>query len=158
MLCTFAYLHERRTYPLVWARAMPYYPEIQMRGRQQLRLGLNANGCGRIPLNRSPYEDPRNPHKLKAGQTLITANMSIPVKLGVEGNSLVAFPAGQQFFGSVTAMVMPAANCDLLPILPPVDFSLPEGVTNPFPLQAGQELWIELSVPRTALPDRCNWR
>jgi hypothetical protein len=141
--------------PRVWTRAMPYDEEKFMeRDGRHLRFGLNANGCGRIHLNPSPYEDPEKPHKLRPGAVLLTANRSIPVRLGVENDALVAYPGGIEgwFFRPVTAMVMPAANCDVLPISPSVNFILPEGAKSPLPLQAGQELWIELRVPPSGPP------
>jgi len=40
----------------------------------------------------------------------------------------------------------------------PVDFFIAEHAASPLPMKAGQELWIEVTVPPKGRRDRFNWR
>jgi hypothetical protein len=48
--------------------------------------------------------------------------------------------------------VWPGAACDAMRLDAPVDFYIGEHVRSPLPLKAGQELWIEVTVPAKGPP------
>jgi hypothetical protein len=47
---------------------------------------------------------------------------------------------------------MPGTSCENLRLDTPVDFYIPEHAAIPSPLKAGQELWIEVTVPPNGPP------
>jgi hypothetical protein len=48
--------------------------------------------------------------------------------------------------------VWPGAACDAMRLDAPVDFYIAEHAQSPLPLKAGQELWIEVTVPAKGPP------
>jgi hypothetical protein len=63
-------------------------------------------------------------------------------------------------------MASPGSTCDNLRLEQPVDFYISEHAASPTPVRAGQELWIEVTVPpkgpprpmQLALKENGNWR
>jgi len=46
----------------------------------------------------------------------------------------------------------PGSSCDSLRIVEPVDFYIAEHAASPLPMQPGQELWIEVTIPPKGPP------
>jgi hypothetical protein len=129
-------LYDRATRPHVWAKTVVYDPSLPIRGRYlSLRLEVNAD-------------------KIYGAQFDSTAQsvwgQVRPAKLTVEGGQLVALPTNgwevlhvirwRTAQGSVTALQEPVA------------FFVPEHAPNLWHLPAGEELWVEVTIPRKGPP------
>ncbi len=61
---------------------------------------------------------------------------------------------------------MSGASCDQMHLTAPVNFYLAEHAASPLPVKAGQELWVEVTVPpqgpprpiQLALKDNGAWK
>lgn len=116
------YAVDRATLPMAWVRTVPIDPDDPLRGRY-VRLWLEA----RDESSGAPR-----------------------VELAVRGDTLVARAASE---GAGLAW-RSAASADPGHIVldQPVAYFLPEGVPDPSRLEAGEELWVQVSVPRDGLP------
>lgn len=120
-------LVDRATYPRVWARAAPYDPDLPIRGRYvQLRLeAVPAAGFD------APLAYDRN------------------VALSVRDGRLVATPSDS---GANLARIASRDNERIAPLAIPVAYFVPEHVPDPSMRQPGEELWVEVTVPREGPP------
>jgi hypothetical protein len=77
-----------------------------------------------------------------------------PAKIKVENNKLIALRIPDSEIDSSGQMVAawPGSSCENLRLDTPVDFYIPDHATFPTPLKAGQELWIEVTVPPKGPP------
>ena len=118
------YAIDRERLPRAWAKAMPIDPNLPIRGRYvSLRLEVN--------LEESP----------KTGWS--------QVQLSARNGRLVAtrVPPGA---GSEAMLAGPEARPPFL--VEPVAFFIPERVPDPSRRAPGEELWVEVSVPRKGPP------
>jgi hypothetical protein len=128
-------LYDRGTRPRVWVRTAPYDPSLPIRGRYvRLQLVVEPRGIPEKP-----------PGGAAVPRTAVT--------LQVEGDKLLAVanptvrpgdPAGLHvsFIGPEKRAVLST----------PVPFFIPEHLPDPSRLEPGQELWVEVTVPRTGPP------
>jgi len=150
------YLYQRWTCPRVWARAAAFDPELPMRGRY-LSLQLTVDGCQSTLPSAKDATFPRDvsgaikpgPYFLRHPQTVY-----FPADLKVQNNKLVAIriqdpglhDEGQQVEAA------PGAPCDQMLLDASTDFYIADTAQSPLPLKAGQELWIEVTVPPMGPP------
>ena len=150
------YLYQRSTCPRVWTRTAAYDPEMVMRGRY-LSLRLTVDGCQSTLPSALHAIFPRNADGTTKPNGF-TVNWQGAVrfraKLKVEGNKLLAIriPEADLTSKGVEVMAMPGASCDALRVVEPVDFYIAEHASDPTPLQPGQELWLEVTVPPQGPP------
>lgn len=157
------YLYQRWSCPRVWTRAVVYDPQLVMRGRY-LSLRLYVDGCGRIapPAEMKPNSWINDPN-FNARWNIESHSDRYYARLKVENNKLVAIPFAKQAAGAgyapfmgdaegITVLAPPGSSCNALRIWQPVNFYIPEHATVPAPLQSGQELWIEVTVPPKGPP------
>jgi hypothetical protein len=117
------YAYDRQTLPRAWAKAVPFDPDLAIRGRYlSLRLEVDAAPAG------------TGPH---AGAAT----------LAVRNGQLVAEPSA--FNGEPTVI---ASRDGTWTTWEPVAFFIPEHAQDPSRLPPGQELWVEVSVPRRGPP------
>jgi uncharacterized membrane-anchored protein len=150
------YLYQRWTCPKVWTRTVAYDPDMLMRGRY-LSLQLMVDGCQSTLPSAAEATMPRNVDGLPVGQRYsVSAQGSVdfPATLKVQGNKLVAIripdaeiQAGGQMVGG-----LPGSSCDDFRLDTPVDFYIAENAADPTRLKAGQQLWIEVTVPPKGPP------
>ena len=150
------YLYQRWTCPRVWTRTVANDPEMVMRGRY-LSVQLTVNGCESTLPSAEEAAMPRNLDGVQTGKkfTIRAAQpVRFPAQLKVEGNKLVAIRIPEADSGSGGQMVAawPGSSCEDLRLDEPVDFYLAEHAVNPTPVRAGQELWIEVTVPPKGPP------
>jgi hypothetical protein len=168
------YLHQRWSCPRVWTRTIVYDPEMVMRGRY-LSEQLIVDGCKSTLPSAKEARMPRNVDGLPVGARFsVNAAQAVrfPATIKVEGNKLVALriPDSENVQpmppGSQMVAAWPGSSCENLRLETPVDFYIPEHAAIPSPLKAGQELWIEVTVPpkgpprpiQLALKDAGAWR
>lgn len=149
------YLYERVTRPRVWARAAQYDPELPMRGRY-LALQPVVDACGLQQKNQ-----PRSDKSAGWYETY-------QVRLVARGGKLVAEEARKQLPRTdyLSVIVTDTIPCERAPVSPAISFFIPESAKAPFPLEPGQELWLEVTVPpsgppraiQLALNDNGKWK
>jgi hypothetical protein len=150
------YLYQRSTCPRVWTRTAAYDPQMVMRGRY-LSLQLTVDGCHSTLPSAKQAQFPRNIDGTTNpnGFSVTTAQpVQFRANLKVEGNKLVAIRIPEADLRSTGVMVTagPGSSCDSLRIVEPVDFYIAEHAASPLPMQPGQELWIEVTIPPKGPP------
>jgi hypothetical protein len=150
------YLYQRWSCPRVWTRANPYDPQLLMRGRY-LSLQLTVDGCQSTLPSANQAVMPRNLDGVPMGRTYSihsARTVQFPAKLKVQGGKLLAIriPEGQNRPDELRVEGMPGASCEDLRLDGAVDFYIAEHAAAPGALKAGQELWIEVTVPPKGPP------
>ena len=150
------YLYQRWSCPRVWTRATMYDPQLPMRGRY-LSMQLVVDGCKSTLPSAKEAVMPRNVDGVQTGKTYtIRSDQAVrfPAMLQVEAGKLLAIRIPEDNGQPDELMVegRPGASCEDLRLGEPVDFYIAETAIAPWPLKAGQELWIEVTVPPKGLP------
>ena len=150
------YFYQRWTCPRVWTRTVAYDPEMVMRGRY-LSVQLMVDGCQSTLPSAEQAAMPRNLDGVQTGKKFsIRAAQPVrfPAQLKVEDNRLVAIriPEADSQPGGQVVAAWPGSSCEDLRLDAPVDFYLAEHAGSPTPVKAGQELWIEVTVPPKGPP------
>jgi hypothetical protein len=135
-------LVDRTTRPRVWARAAPVDPDLPIRGRYvSLRLEADIGPA----LTLASVEDPGTG---RDGANPLAP--PVPVTLDIANGLLVAAAPDDS-----SAVYARAAERDGRPIAvldPPVACFIPEHVDDPSRRAAGEELWVEVTIPRRGPP------
>jgi hypothetical protein len=150
------YLYERWTCPRVWTRTVANDSRLAMRGRY-LGLHLTVNGCRSTLPSAKLAEFPRDYNgAVKKGDYAMRAGepWAFYARLKVEANKLIAVrPEGSEdTTGSVPVLTAPGEPCGEMRLERAVDFYLPEQAQSPLPLKQGQDLWVEVTVPKKGAP------
>ena len=150
------YLYQRWTCPRVWTRTVVYGPEMEMRGRY-LSAQLMVDGCQSTLPSAEEAAMPRNLDGVQTGKKFtVRAEQPVrfPAQLKVEGNKLVAIriPESDSGAGGQMVAAWPGSSCEDLRLDEPVNFYLAEHAASPEPVKAGQELWMEVTVPPQGPP------
>jgi hypothetical protein len=150
------YLYQRWSCPRVWTRTVAFDPEMVMRGRY-LSEQLIVDGCQSTLPSAKEASMPRNLDGVPVGMRFsINSAQAVrfPAKIKVENNKLIALRIPDSEIDSSGQMVAawPGSSCENLRLDTPVDFYIPDHATVPTPLKAGQELWIEVTVPPKGPP------
>jgi len=150
------YLYQRWSCPRVWTRTVAFDPELVMRGRY-LSLQLIVDGCQSTLPSAEMAAMPRNMEGVPTGKTFSIRSaqqVDFPAKLKVEGNKLVAIriPEDDSRTGGQTIIASPGSSCDNFRLQEPVDFYIAEHAAIASTSKAGQELWIEVTVPPKGPP------
>jgi uncharacterized membrane-anchored protein len=150
------YLYQCSTCPRVWTRTAAYDPNMVMRGRY-LSLRLTVDGCQSTLPSALHAIFPRNSDGTtqKGGfHVNWQGAVRFRAKLKVEGNKLLAIriPEADLTSKGVDVTAWPDSACDAMRLDEPVDFYIAEHAADPTPLQPGQELWIEVTVPPQGPP------
>ena len=84
----------------------------------------------------------------------LRASATFHADLKVQNNRLLAIRILDDKNGRLgqAVSVWPGAACDAMRLDAPVDFYIAEHAQSPLPLKAGQELWIEVTVPANGPP------
>jgi hypothetical protein len=150
------YFYERWKCPHVWTRAAMYDPELLMRGRY-LSMQLTLDGCKSTLPSAKQAIYPRNIDGTPRGNAYSINGrqfLSFQAEIKAEDNELVAIRLpesdGRRLGQAVTAG--PGASCDNLRLQQAVNFYIAEHAASPLPVKAGQELWVEVTVPPKGPP------
>ena len=141
------YLYERKVCPRIWTRAAQFDPNGPLRGRY-LALQLVVDACGL----------PRDAAHFTKGYRVFSGSMepgywAWDVSLGVKDGRLVAqledHARDRENVERVTLREdMP---CDRMRG-PNAEYYIPDTAKGPFPLKAGEELWVEVTMPPSGPP------
>lgn len=162
------YLYQRWKCPRVWARAVEVDPPSPMRGRY-LRLQLIVDGCQSTLPSAKAAQFPRDYSGAAVqGRFGMRAGSLFRANLEIQNNHLVAINAALDETGREGQQVIavPATACDQMILYQPVPIYVAEGTIDPSRLQAGQELWMEVTLPpagpprplQLALKDNGAWK
>lgn len=148
------YLYERWTCPRVWTRAVAYDPELVMRGRY-LSMQLTVDGCESTLPSAAQAQFPRKVDgAVAAGKFTVQGQfVDFPAKLVVKDNRLMALHERDGEDSHAQRVNAPEnASCDQMRLEQPVNFYIAEHAPSPIPVKAGNELWIEVTVPPRGPP------
>jgi hypothetical protein len=131
-------LYDRTTRPRVWALAAPYDPSLPIRGRYvSLQLVVEPRGVGEAKPG--PGSQPPSQSvvlRVEDGRLVAEAN---PLERGFDPSDLhVRFIQRQ--------------GQDLAVLDKPVAFFIPEHISDPSRRPAGEELWVEVTIPKKGPP------
>ena len=119
-------LVDRAVRPRAWSRAGPVDPNLPIRGRYvSLRLEAAIDEGTTVPV-------------------------SGPVVLSVKDQQLIAGPASGS--NSVPAFVTERDGRRVVVLRDPAAYFIPEHVADPSRRPAGEELWVEVTLPRSGAP------
>lgn len=136
------YLYERQTRPRVWTRATQFDPALPLRGRY-LALQLFLDACG-LPRDREhTVQQYSGSHSFWQWHVSLTAANGTLVPR-------VENPSSPRAGGTLT--LMPDTPCDRATLGSEEMLFIPDRARLPLPLQAGQELWVEVTLPRSGPP------
>jgi hypothetical protein len=124
---------DRATRPRVWARAAPFDPNLPIRGRY-VRLRIEADRSADLPTRDSP-----------PGESL-----PVPIALSVKDGRLAATLDLEST--KLHARLDRRGDAPIAVVLEPVAYFIPEHVTDPSIRQPGEELWVEVTLPRAGAP------
>lgn len=133
------YALDRARLPRVWTQTVAYDPDLPIRGRYlSVRLRVDTqNVYGNMPQS-------------KANRFSFWSDMR-DVKLSVQNGQLVASPSDHPT-GLQVARWTNNRDEEITALSEPVAFFLPEHVTDPSWRKPGEELWIEVTVPKKGPP------
>ena len=117
-------LFDRATRPRVWARTAPFDPDLPIRGRY-VRMRIEGAGLG-LPADAS----------------------SAPVLLESRDGALLI--ASSPHETRLSGRLVPERGVAVLD--QPLAFFIPEHVPDPSIRPAGEELWVEITLPRRGPP------
>ena len=150
------YFYQRWTCPHVWTRTVAYDPELLMRGRY-LSVLLTVDGCQSTLPSAKQAAFPRNidgttrpnGYSIRAPEAV-----QFSAQLKVQGNKLLAIRIQDEDERARGQMVAawPGQSCEAMRLEQPVNFYIAEHAANPLPVRAGQELWIEVTIPPKGPP------
>jgi hypothetical protein len=136
------YLYERQTRPRVWTRATQFDPALPLRGRYlALRLMLDACGLPRDAEHTIPG--------YSGGHPFWRWNVSLTV---ANGKLVPRLEKSWSPRAGGTLTLFADRPCDQATLSNQVMLFIPDRVQVPFPLKAGQELWVEVTVPPSGPP------
>jgi hypothetical protein len=149
------YLYERWRCPRVWTRATAFAPDMPLRGRY-LSLQVMVDGC----QDRSfPLPAALPPHGQEGAESHLygpPAAYAVPsrARLTVKDGKLLATRVdnASNMASAQIVAAWPGTSCDQMRLQKPVDFFIAEHAQSPAPVKAGQELWIEVTVPPKGPP------
>jgi hypothetical protein len=130
-------LYDRVTQPRVWALAAPYDPNLPIRGRYvSLQLVV----------------EPRGVREIKPGSV---SQPPQSINLRVEGNRLVAeanAPQPDYDPSDLHLRFIERRGEKLAMLAEPVAFFITEHIPDPSRRQEGEELWVEVTIPKKGPP------
>jgi len=139
-------LYDRATRPRVWARTATYDPDLPIRGRYvSLRVEVTPEGF------------PRKDQQAEKQYPDYSYRNRKPVRLEVKGDKLIATASDDEHTNVYAAPQLRYFQgreliSEQFYIDEPVAFFIPEHAPNPAWLNKGEELWVEVTVPKKGPP------
>jgi hypothetical protein len=150
------YEYERWRCPRVWTRAVGYDLELPLRGRY-LGLQLRVDGCASTLPSAAQARFPRDINGAATpGPYFVRGVPAIQFRanLKVENNRLEAIriPDLEQRRSGQVVNAWPGKACDEMTLGTPVFYYVRDGAPRLLPPKAGQELWVEATIPQQGPP------
>jgi hypothetical protein len=118
-------LVDRATRPRVWARVAPYDPDLPIRGRY-VRMAIEADADASVQSTYDGYFTPV-----------------------VRNDRLMFLPAGRD---ALYGQTQQRDGRFVVRLREPLAYFIPEHVPDPSFRPAGEELWVEVTLPRRGPP------
>ncbi len=134
-------LYDRATRPRVWVLTAPYDPDLPIRGRY-LGLTLQVPASGFPPL-----PQPANPIQ---GRVWAWQLVQRQAELRSENGQLIAVPSEKE--NAISVRLRMVNNAMVANIAEPVLYFIPEHAEISQRRPAGEELWVEVTLPRKGPP------
>jgi hypothetical protein len=143
------YLYERRTRPRIWARTAQFDPNAPLRGRY-LALHLGIDACG-LPHDKEHYtQGYQDFNSGKRGPGTYRWSVSLGVR---DGHLLpVLEDHARSPEGILSLTQAENRGCERVPLSEETEFFIPDTAKTPFPLKKGEELWVEVTAPKSGPP------
>jgi uncharacterized membrane-anchored protein len=136
-------LADRAMLPRVWAHAAPVDPNLPIRGRYvSLRLEVSAAAGLDVPQPKTVTTP--------SGQTYVEPPETLWVTLKAQDGKLVAERSTER--DGLPIMARLRNGQVIIALREPVPYFIPEGVPDPSIRAAGEELWVEVTLPRRGGP------
>ncbi len=150
------YEYQRWRCPRVWTRADGIASQSPLRGRY-MALQLRVDGCQSTLPSAAQARFPRDVNgAAKPGPYIVTGVPAVRFRadLKVENNRLEAIriPDQEQRRDGSVVNAWPGKSCGDMTLGNPVFYYIPDNARRLFPLKAGQELWIEATIPPQGPP------
>lgn len=144
------YIYERITCPRVWVPTAQYDPQMPLRGRY-FALQPVVNACA-LPRSKAKIHEPYKFYRTQRYEpgSLEWTNVTLVAEKGHLVPRLVNKPVSPD--GILTISYRDGASCTQARISQSLEYFIPEHAKEPFPLEAGQELWMEVTVPPSGPP------
>jgi hypothetical protein len=127
-------LYDRATLPRVWVNAVPYDPNLPIRGRYvSLQVVVE-------------------PHGIQEGKPGQAWQSSQSVVLRVENDRLIAEAKQQDAPYRPSDLHVRYLNERTAVLDKPVAFFIPEHIPDPSRRASGEELWVEATIPEKGIP------
>ena len=137
---------DRATYPRVWARTAPVDPNLPIRGRYvQMRIEAVIGEGLVLP---SPPAVTSRP----GGGTWTPPPPSTAVVLTVRGEELVALPGSAADMLGLRAHLFERDGRRVAQLDESLAFFIPEHVADQSRRGPGEELWVEVTIPKAGAP------
>ncbi len=136
------YQYERSTCPRVWVKTSSIDPNMPVRGRY-LWLPVEVNACELKPSGDSNWTLPNTKGTYRYWA----------VSLAARGDQLVAYQnPNTPLYRTVDISAQPNQTCDEAWLTEGIPYFIPDTAGSPFPLKAGQQLWVQVTVPPAGPP------
>lgn len=116
---------DRSTRPRVWARVVPYDPDLPIRGRY-VRMAIEGEADRSVQTTYDGYFTPV-----------------------VRDDRLVFIPAGRD---ALYGQTQPRDGHVVVRLREPLAYFIPEHIPDPSVRPTGEELWVEVTLPRRGPP------
>lgn len=136
-------LIDRTTLPRAWARAAPVDPDLPIRGRY-VRLRVEATFEAEAPASVERGAD--------QGAIAPFGEAPLRVTLSVRDGQMVATTAVSGAVNPLTARRVDRDGRRTVVVDAPLAYFLPEHASDPSVRAPGEELWAEVTVPRSGPP------
>jgi hypothetical protein len=136
------YLYERQTRPRVWTRATQFDPALPLRGRY-LALQLMLDACG------LPRDAEHTIQSYSGGRRFWMWHVSLTT---TDGKLVPRLEKSWSPLAGGTLTLLAEKPCDQATLSNEVMLFIPDRAQLPFPPKAGQELWVEVTLPQSGPP------
>lgn len=130
-------IHDRATLPRVWVLSVPYDPNLPIRGRYvSLQIAVEPRGLQETEPGQA-WQPPQS------------------VVLHVEGDRLVAEAKPQErghLPSDLHVRSIQRGDGTLTVLDKPIAFFIPEHVPDPSRRPQGEELWVQVTIPKKGAP------
>ena len=133
-------LYDRATRPRVWVRTQNYDPNLPIRGRY---VALR-------PLFDDPAPPAKLPDPIKTRPTFAGYGMNLGTISVVDGKPVVTLSKSAE--GLNLIHVQDASGTWFITTWDPVLYFIPDTAPNPAALRRGEELWVEVTIPKKGPP------
>lgn len=136
------YLYERQTRPRVWTRATQFDPALPLRGRY-LALQLLVDACG------LPRDGEHTIRQYSSSRSLWQWHVSL---IAANGTLVPRVENPSYPRAGATVTLYPDQPCGRATLSGAEMLFIPDRTHLPLPLQEGQELWVEVTLPPSGPP------